>query len=113
MQLGTGHRPLLRRSEFGWHENVRRLVGVGAGTPDAPEHPLEVAISVDQLGEMLCAEFQAGSAREHGNFLNCCRFEGHGRFSSSRRLADRGPRQLTRSKFEAMPAQSRGFRHRL
>jgi hypothetical protein len=61
MQLGTGHGRLLRREEFGRHEDVRRLVRVGAGTPDAPQHLLQVAISIDQLVEMLCAEFQPGS----------------------------------------------------
>ena len=45
--------------------NVRQLTTLGdeanPGTPDAPQHLLQVAISIDQLVEMLCAEFQAGS----------------------------------------------------
>jgi hypothetical protein len=41
-----------------------------------------MAISIDQLVEMLCAELQAGSASENGNFLSGCRCGGHGMISS-------------------------------
>ena len=55
VEFGIGHDHLPHGCEFGRHEHVRGLVGVEAGTPDAPEHPLQVAISIDQLVEMLCA----------------------------------------------------------
>jgi hypothetical protein len=69
---------------------VRRLIRVGAATPDAPEHLLQVLIGTAQLVEMRCAELQAGAAGENGNFLTGCRFGRHSKISPQLRLAESG-----------------------
>ena len=58
------------RSGGTWSDqDVRRLVRVGARTAHAPQHLLQVAVSLDQLVEMLGLKFKPGSASKNGNFL--------------------------------------------
>jgi hypothetical protein len=78
MQFRRDHRRLLPRGELGRHKDVRRLVGMGAGAPDAPEHLFKVAIGLDQLLEMLLVELQPGAAGEDGDFFTGRGFEWHG-----------------------------------
>jgi hypothetical protein len=63
------HDLVFSRQENRWHEDMRRLVAMWSCPGDPADHPADMAISLDQLGHILCRQNEACLACELDDFI--------------------------------------------